>query len=150
MRHQVVTLAHGQPEYADLLDRIRQDDDLVARMWADAESRPNELDVPGTRWSVALVGDGMPAAWCAARIDGDILKCFCNYEVPAYRDHGLYEAVYRERHDAVVVPTGLPAVTYLFSGPIPLHEADGWYRTGPNDRGELDGHWWWELRRSAG
>jgi hypothetical protein len=146
---QVVTLTHGQPQYADLLDQIRQDPTLAARMWADAESRPDELDLPGTWWSVALVWDEhrwVPAAWCAARVEDGALRAFCNYEVPAWRNLDLYADAYRERHHAVLVPSGLPAVTYLFPEPIALHEADGWERTGREGSGELDGHWWSELR----
>lgn len=142
----VATLAHGQPEYAALLDRIRADEWLVGRMWADAESRPDELDVPGTWWTVVVV-DGAPAAWCAARLDGGVLKCHSNYEHPAHRGRGLYAAAYRERHQTVVATAAVPAVTYLFRQPIPLHEADGWYRTGLEGPGELPDHWWWQLRR---
>jgi hypothetical protein len=145
---QVVTLAHGQPQYADLLDEIRADTDLVRLMWEHAEACPSELDVPGTRWSVAVV-DGVPAAWCAARVQDDILLCHSSYERPDYRGRGLYEAAYRRRHEDVVEMSGLPAVTYLFAQPLALHEADGWCRTGREGSGELDGHWWLELRRPA-
>jgi hypothetical protein len=147
------TLMHGQPEYARLLTRIRQDPALVAAMWADAESRPDELDRPGTRWSVTLVegsGQEAPAAWCAARQIEDrgvpVLKCHSNYEVPAWRGQGLYAAAYRERHRRVVHPSPLPAFTYLFPEPIGLHIADGWQTTGLTGPGEVDGHTWWELR----
>lgn len=142
----VATLAHGQPEYAALLDRIRADEWLVGRMWVDAESTPDELDVPGTWWTVVVV-DGAPAAWCAARLDGDALRCHSNYEHPAHRGRGLYAAAYRERHQTVVAPAAVPAVTYLFAQPIPLHERDGWRRTGEQGPGRLPDHWWWELRR---
>lgn len=144
--HQPITLAHGDSRYTGLLHQVRQDPVLVAAMWADAESRPEELDVPGTLWTVVLDG-GALAAWCAARIAGDLLKCHSNYEVPARRGHGLYEAAYRARHAEVVLPAHLPAVTYLFPQPIPLHEADGWYRTGTTGVGEMSDHRWWELRR---
>ena len=116
-------------------------------MWEDAESRPGELDEPGTSWTVALVA-GEPAAWCAARVlDDGTLKCHSNYEVRAHRGLGLYEAAYRARHTNVVEWSGRPAVTYLFEQPIALHEADGWLRTGVSGPGELEGHTWWELRR---
>lgn len=147
-----VTLTHGQPRYDDLLDQVWRDFRLVEQMWADAESRPDEMDVPGTHWSVALAKDNdqwVPAAWCAARVEGCTLKGFCNYEVPRFRERGHYETAYRERHHAVILPNGLPAVTYLFTQPVGLHEADGWQRTGREGPGELDGHWWWELRRPA-
>lgn len=145
---QVVTLTHEQPEYGQLLDLIRADPPLVARMWADAESQPAELDQPGTWWTVALVDDA-PAAWCAARPAGDVLYCHSNYEHPRHRGRGLYAAAYRERHRHVIQPAGLDAVTYLFEQPIPLHEADGWQRTGPTGDGKVSGHRWWELRRPA-
>lgn len=117
-------------------------------MWADAESRPDELDVPGTRWTVALAGGGL-AAWCAASPAGGVLRCHSNFEVPAYRGRGLYGRAYRERHRAVVLPCGLLAVTYLFAQPIGLHEADGWVRTGVSGVSFAAGepHAWWELRR---
>lgn len=150
----VVTLAYGEPEYGVRLGQVSGDAELVARMWADAESRPFELAEPGTRWSIALVDDGdgeVPAAWCAVREiteDGQpVLKGLCNYEVPAYRGHGLYLAAYRERHRRVVRPSVLPAVTYLFAQPIGLHLGDGWHHTGLTGPGELPDHQWWELRR---
>jgi hypothetical protein len=151
MEHRIVTLTHGDQEYTALLDRIRADTALVAAMEADAESHPDELDVPGTWWSVALVerqGVEVPAAWCAARVEGDLLKAHSNYEHPDHRGHGLYAAAYRERHRSVVVPSGLPTVTYLFPEPIALHEADGWVRTGVSGVSEM-GHQWAELRRPA-
>ncbi len=148
MRQWVITLAHGQPLYADLLDGIRNDRDLVAAMGADAESHPDELDLPGTRWSVALLEDGTPAAWCAARTEDGTLKCHSNYEVRAWRGRRLYEAAYHARHRDVVHPSGLAAVTYLFDAPIGLHEANGWRRTGQTGCG-VTGHQWWELRRPA-
>lgn len=147
-----VTLTHGAREYTALLAQITADPDLVDLMWEHAESRPTELDVPGTYWSVALV-DGSPTAWCAACVQGDgTLRCHSNYERLGYRHRGLYAAAYRERHTTVITPSGLPAVTYLFAQPIPLHEADGWVRTGVAgvscEAGEP--HDWWELRRAPG
>ncbi|TDC63868.1 hypothetical protein E1258_09485 [Micromonospora sp. KC207] len=142
----VTILEHGRQEYAWLLGSIRADPWLVARLWADAESTPDELDRPGTVWCVALVG-GAPAAWCAATPDGAALRAHSNYEHPHHRGQGLYEAVYARRHRDVVQPARLPAVTYLFAQPIPLHEADGWQRTGVEGPGEVDGNWWWELSR---
>lgn len=146
----VVTLTHGDDLYTTLLQRIRADTDLVAAMWADAESTPDELDVPGNRWTVTLV-DGDPAGWCAARTtNSGRLKCHSNYAVRAHRGHGHYEAAYHARHRDVVAPTGLLAVTYLFDYPIPLHEADGWRRTDLTGPGALPDHQWWELHRPAG
>lgn len=148
-RRKVVTLAHGTVRYGRLLDGVREDAGLVAAMWADAECRPEELDVPGTSWTVAL-DEGVPAAWCAARVVDGVLKCHSNYEVRAFRGRGFYEAAYRVRHAGVVVPGGRAAVTYLFAQPVALHEADGWCRTGVSGVGEVGGHRWWELRRGVG
>ncbi|MFG1846788.1 hypothetical protein [Micromonospora carbonacea] len=142
----VATLEHGQQEYAWMLNAIRADAWLVGRMWVDAESTPDELDQPGTVWSVVLV-DGAPAAWCAATPDAGALRAHSNYEHPRHRGRGLYAAAYAQRHRDVIRTSGVPAVTYLFAQPIPLHEADGWHRTSAQGPGEVDGHWWWELRR---
>lgn len=142
------TLTHGEQLYTDLLDRIRRDDELVAAMWTDAECRPDELDVPGTHWTVTVAYDGTPTAWAAARITDDVLQCHSNYEVRAWRGNRMYEAAYHARHWHVVHAYGLPAVTYLFAEPIGLHEADLWRRTGQTGVGET-GHQWWELRRST-
>jgi len=57
----VATLAHSQPEYAALLDRIRADEWLVGRMWVDAESK----DRP-RRWSARVQREGRRAAAGAA------------------------------------------------------------------------------------
>ncbi len=143
-----MTLKHGEQLYTDLLTRIREDTDLVAAMWAHAESRPDELDRPGTYWTVTLLDDGTPAAWCAARIQDDAtITCHSNYEVPAHRGRGRYTAAHQGRHRDVLLAYKLPAVTYLFAQPIALHKAHGWYLTGPTGPGELAGHQWWELRR---
>jgi hypothetical protein len=143
----VETLVHGEQLYTDLLDRIRQDDALVAAMWTDAESRPDELDVPGTHWTVALLEDSTPAAWCAARVQNDrLITCHSNYEPRAHRSRGLYAAAYHARHRDVIRAYRLPAVTYLFEQPIGLHERDGWHRTDLHGVSDL-GHRWWKLRR---
>ncbi|WP_431728555.1 hypothetical protein [Verrucosispora sp. TAA-831] len=151
----VFTAAHGTVRFAVLLAGLRADTALVEQFWADAEGTPDELDVPGTMWSVVVLRDGSRwgalAAWAAARVDGDMLKCFASYEVPgAGRERGLYRDAYRERHRAVVLPCRRPAVTYLFAQPVPLHEADGWRRTGVSGTSSEPGipsHAWWELRR---
>ncbi|MET0426298.1 MAG: hypothetical protein ABW046_20685 [Actinoplanes sp.] len=141
------TVVHGEQLYADLLDRVRQDDALVAAMWADAESHPDELDVPGTHWTVSLTEDGTPAAWAAARIIDCVIKCHSNYETRRYRGCGLYEAAHYGRHRDVILAYKMPAVTYLFEQPITLHEANGWHRTGVTGTGENESHRWWELQR---
>jgi hypothetical protein len=151
MQTGVVTLVQGHPEYGRLLDRIRADHELVDAMGSDADSHPDELDAPGTQWSIALVdreGEEIPAAWCAAVVqDNGVLRCHSNYEVRAYRGHGLYVAAYRERHRTVIAPSRRPAVTYLYIAPIELHLADGWFLTGESGTSPETGHDWWELRR---
>ncbi|ROT29654.1 hypothetical protein [Micromonospora sp. HM5-17] len=103
----VATLAHGQPEYAALLDRIRADEWLVGRMWVDAESTPDELDVPGTWWTVVVVGDA-PAAWCAARLDGDALRCHSNDEAARPPSRGPGRSAYRgQRRSSRATVAGL-------------------------------------------
>lgn len=143
------TLTYGEQLYADLLARIRDDRDLVAAMWADAECRPDELDIAGTHWTVTLTDDGTPAAWCAARIQDDgVIKCHSNYETRAWRGCGLYEDAYHARHRDVILAYQRPALTYLFAQPIGLHEASGWRLTGKTGAGTLR-HQWWELRRDC-
>lgn len=144
----IVTLTHGHPRYTELLAHIRADPELVAAMWRDAESTPDELDVPGNIWTVVCV-DGTPAAWAAARIDGGRLKCHSNYEHPAHRGRGLYAAAYRHRNEHVVVPSPLDAFTYLYPQPIHLHLADGWLPTGRSGTGAYPDHTWHELIRPA-
>ncbi len=147
---ETLILSHGEQLYTTLLDRLRADLDVVAAMWDDAESRPDELDQPHTIWSVVVLEDGAPAAWCAATIrDDGTIKCHSNYETRAWRDHGLYADAYQARHRHVVLAYGVPAVTYLFAQPIGLHEADGWTRTGQHGPGVLPGHHWWELRHEG-
>lgn len=144
----VVTLTHGTRRYTALLDQVRENADLVVAMWRDAEHLPVELDVPGTQWSIVLSGRE-PVAWCAATINAGTLTCHSNYERPDYRGRGLYELAYRERHHTVVAPSQLDAVTYLFTGPILLHQADGWTLTGREGAGVLPGHHWYQLKRKA-
>jgi hypothetical protein len=140
------TLVHGQREYTDLLADLTATPGLVEAMWDEAESRFGELDEPGTLWTVAFTRDGRAGAWCAATVlGGGQIKCHNNYEPGPYRGQGLYEAAHRARHRDVLVKLGLPAVTYLFRDPIPLHEKHGWRTTGVHAPGELAGHHWWEL-----
>lgn len=97
-----------------------------------------------------MTDDGEPAAWCAARIQDDgTITCHSNFEVPDCRGHGLYELAYHARHRDVILAYRRPATTYLFAGPIALHEADGWTRTGRTDISD-HGHQWWQLIRPAG
>lgn len=122
----VITTIYGSQRYMALLDRIRADPATVAAMWEDAEGRPGELDIPGTRWSVAVSPSGDPMAWCAARVVGGVVLCHSNYERREYRGCGFYAQAYRQRHAMILAPLALPAVTYLYPEPIPLHTADGW------------------------
>lgn len=158
----VSTLVHGSSRYSWLFDQLCDDVELATSLWEDAESRPSELDVPGTLWTVVTVRDQL-AAWCAARLtvtgrSGEVLKCFHNYEVPRYRGHDLYERAYRRRHRDVILPfsqtapIGSVAVTYLFSQPIPLHLADNWCLTGVSgvSRAATEPHEWWELELKCG
>jgi hypothetical protein len=145
----VDTVQIGDDDYERHLGRIRQDEQLLADMWRDAEHLLDEH--PGKRWTVVSVG-GMPVAWAAATVvdaDGHLLRCSDNYERRGIgRVAHLYRLAYRRRHETIVAPAGLPALTYLFAEPIPLHEADGWVRTGLTGTSDL-GHQWWELRRAA-
>ncbi|GGM27305.1 hypothetical protein GCM10011608_10080 [Micromonospora sonchi] len=150
MRYEVVNVAPGHRRYEELIGQIRANPALLARMWADAEHRLDEP--PGKTWTVATVlydGRWIPAAWAACIEQDGLLRCCDNYEHPGWRGHGLYAAAYRHRHATIVAPSRLPAITYLFAQPIPLHEADGWYRTGVRGISTAAGveHEWWEMRR---
>lgn len=156
---EIVNVVQGDDLYEELLSQIRDDPGLLQQMWQDAEHRL--IEVPGKIWTIAVVWSEqerrwVPAAWAAAcEVIDDagraVLRCSDNYERRGVgRDHGLHGAVYRHRHETVVAPSGLPAVTYLFAEPIPPHERDGWYKTGLHDVSRepgIDEHPWWELRR---
>ncbi|MCX5070897.1 hypothetical protein OOJ91_34175 [Micromonospora lupini] len=152
MRSDVILVRAGDSRYEELLGQIRTDQLLLAQMWADAEHRLDER--PDKVWSVAIVHDGrgwVPAAWAAAVAEADVLRCSDNYERHGYRGRDLYAAAYAHRHATVVQPSGLPGETYLFAQPIPLHEADGWHRTGLSGVSveAAEPHQWWQLRRAA-
>ena len=144
--YEVLTVQIGDENYERTIGPIRSDRVLRAEMQADAEHTLDER--PGKLWCVVLVGD-VPAAWCAVQIQDGVLRCSDNYERRGVgRERGLYTEAYRHRHNTIVAPSGLPAVTYLFAQPIARHEADGWYRTGLAGVSD-DGHEWSELRRDA-
>lgn len=155
---ELLTVCAGDPAYAELLDPVRADRALMARIWADSESTMPEES--GKVWCVAAVwagGHRHAGAWCAAYEtvdDGEpTLKCCDSYEL--LRGRGLYAAVYAHRHREVVLPAatrGLPALTYVFAQPLPLHLADGWHVTDEGDSAEpgIEPHRWYELRRPAG
>lgn len=147
----LVIVQIGHLLYEEVMGPIRTDPILRQQLWDDAEHALDEA--PSKLW-VMVLHDGVPAAWAAAvveRHDGaPVLRCCDNYERRGPgRDRRLYPAAYRHRHERIVAPCGLPAVTYLGREPIPLHEADGWYRTGVHGVSDATGLAWWELRRPA-
>jgi hypothetical protein len=150
---QIIHLTPGHGEYERLTGLLRAEP-LRAQWWDDAESEAE----PGVSYLMVLAADDagqfVPAAWAGYSIDRGVLRCCNNYVRREYRDRipELYAAAYTVRHREVVVPLGLPAVTYLYAQPIPLHEADGWRKdTGPGSRGTSrarpggEEHRWWRL-----
>lgn len=152
MTFELVTIWIGHPRYEELLAPVRVDAALLRRMLLDAESQLDEQ--LGKLWCVAVV-DGQAGAWAAAVEDCGMLRCCNSYEVPAYRGLGLYAAAYRHRHDTIVAPSTLSAVTYVYDQPLPLHLADGWAVTAsgtsavaePDGDGKIE-HRWHEMRRT--
>ncbi|MEV0732417.1 hypothetical protein [Polymorphospora sp. NPDC050346] len=154
----VINVQLGDPRYRAALADLRHPV-LAHQMWTDAEHRYRRRR--GKVWTVALVRDRgrwVPAAWAAAAVETDdggrrVLVCSDNYERRGVgRDLGLYAVVHDYRHRTVIVPSGLPAVTYLFLQPIALHERYGWYLTGlagTSTRNGIEPHDWAELRRDA-
>ncbi len=128
----VITLTPEHPEYGAFM-AILNSEPLRTQWWNDAESGVE----PGISYSMVLVDD-QPAAWAGWYISLSgprLLRCCNNYVRRDYRNRQpeLYELAYRHRHQHVVLRFGLPAITYLFPEPIPLHLADGWeYGTGRN------------------
>lgn len=111
------------PQYRRLV-RLMASEPLRTQWHNDAESE----HVDGVSYVVALVG-GEPAAWAGWRIERDgTLRCWNNYVRHGYRDldPDAYASVYAARHRDVVLRLGVPAETYLYPEPIPLHLADGW------------------------
>jgi hypothetical protein len=134
--------------------------DLRDEIWQDAEGQVEVVDL-STVWTVVEAREHarfVPVAWCASTVvtaeDGpQMLRCSDNYERRGVgRHYGLYRIAYRHRHLTRVLPLALPAATYLFAQPIPLHEADGWVRTGNagTSHATTEPHDWWELRREPG
>ncbi len=153
----VINVRRGDPRFEEVIGHIRQDERLLREMWADAEHRLDD-DSLSRHWTVVVVREGgqrVPAAWCTSRVEWQhgtrVLVCADNYERRgAGRDNKLYDLAYAHRHATIVTPWPGPAVTYLFDGPIALHEADGWRRTGLTGTSRQDGippHEWHELRR---
>jgi len=124
---ELVTVKLGGPRYEELLGPVRSSPLVLARMWADAESRLDER--AGKLWCVATVrygGRWVAAAWAAAYVDGDTLRCCNNYERPGWRGRDLYRLAYDRRHTTVVDPSSLAGLTYVFAQPKRRHERDGW------------------------
>ena len=147
---ETVLLRPGHPRRAAILAQLH-DPVLARQMWEDAEHTPPDDDA--RIWTMVLA-DGVPAAWCAARIaDGELVVSDGYERRGPGRERGLYRLAHRLLHQEVVVPAaeeGISAVTHVFAQPIPLLESDGWVRTGETGPGELPGHVWWQMRRPAG
>lgn len=150
---EILHLTLDHPRYDDLTAQLLAEP-LATEWWADAESKHED----GIEY-VMVLADGVPAAWAGWRIEVDtdafrrVLRCRNSYERRGPgRELGLYAHAYRERHERVVLTSGLPGLTYLYAEPIPLHEADGWVKTGVCGVSKVPGlkpHPWWELRRPA-
>ncbi len=143
----------GDGWYEDLFGPVRNDDALLEQMWRDAESELDEED--GKVWAVATVfheGRWVAGAWAAAverEEDGEPYLLCCNsYEVPQWRGKGLYARAFEHRQRYVVQARGIPARTWVFDQPRPLHEALGWkvVDTGVSWLEGLDAHPWFEMR----
>lgn len=155
MNFESITVSHGSWAYEYLLSAIRSNRALAHWLDQDAESKVGELDAPGTTWSVVYLRGERPepVAWAAARHlpDGNLKGC-CNYVRRDYRreDIGvdLYRQAYMLRHRDVISKHAGPQETYLFAQPIPLHEADGWRKTGESGPGKYPGNHWWRLVRN--
>ena len=164
MSTRVVNVEIGHPRHEELIGRIRADDRLRQEMWERAGHRFEEQ--PGKVWTVAEVwGGGRSgiAAWCAAAEEtGEtglrVLRCSDGYEPLEWADLNMYPQVYAHRHTTLGTRSTLPARTFLHVGdkgpdvgPIPLHLADGWHRTGNAGTSRETGreHHWEELHRHA-
>lgn len=158
--YQLVNVQLGDPGYEELIGQIRADAALREQMWQDAEHRLEES--PDKIWSLVIVrvdDRWVPAAWAAARVVDGVLVCSDNYERRGFRGSdlgrdgwGFYPKAYAHRHVTVVVPSGLPAQTFIFAQPRALHEAGGWVATGlARTSHEADEpHPWLEMRRDPG
>lgn len=146
--HRVVCVWAGHPDYERVIGPLRRRRRLLARMWRDAESRLDEE--PGKRWWVAVPRwrwlPPVAMAWCAAVLEQRRWRCVNSYDRPGFRWLRLYPAVYRVRHEHIRY---LPAVTYVYAQPLPLHLADGWQIVEQGDSSEIDApsHHWYGLIR---
>ncbi len=151
----VTVVTSGTQWYEDLLGPVRSNTSLLQQMWRDAESELDEE--PGKQWAIVSVwheGRWVAAAWAAAveRQDDDTgetyLLCCNNYEVPEWRGHGLYGRAFLYRQDEIVEKRALPARTFVFDQPRPLHERFDWrvLASGVSQEPGLDPHVWFEMR----
>ena len=142
---ELLTIEIGHPRYEEIMRPIRQNVRLRQQMWDDAEHAFDEE--PGKSWCMVLC-NGIPAAWAASTCPPSRLLCCDNYERRGSgRQYGLYRLAYDFRHATIVAPSTLPAITYLGAEPIPLHEADGWVKTGTHGVSSSTGLEWWQLHR---
>ncbi len=151
-------IVHLTPDHEDYEQYmlLLASEPLRTQWWLDAES---EVE-PGISYLMVLAdheGELVPAAWAGYAVSDGELRCCNNYVRRGFRGRypELYQVAYAARHRDVVAVLGLPAVTYLFEYPIPLHLADGWVLcSGPDahglsrahEGGEV--HTWWRLRWS--
>lgn len=147
---ELLGVEYDDPVYLKLFFPIRDDPELMARIWADSKSRLE--NGPGTRWIVAAAYDStgrrVAASWAASTVRDGILRCTDSYERPGFRGFGLYELVHTVQHYAVVARWGGPAVTYVYEGPRALYAARGWRQTDSGVDREIPGNpAWFEMRR---
>lgn len=149
MTVEVLILRQGDARYEQVFGQLRPDRELLADLWAAAESRLPEH--PDKTWIVA-VEDGVPVAWCAyepTSEQGAEVKCTDSYERREVWGRGLYGRAFWVRHRMVRRKS---AITYVFPEPLGLHLSAGWRITGEGWSREpgIDSHHWYELRRSPG
>lgn len=147
---ETITLTPDHPRYAEIT-ALLQAMPLAEQWWCDAESQHED----GVSYAMVL-DDDVPAAWAGWEVRGGVLHCVSSYERRGHgRALGLYALAYAHRHREVVVDWTGPAVTYLYEQPIPLHEADGWRKSGAvegvdygtSDEPGVPPHRWWRLIR---
>jgi hypothetical protein len=155
----LIHLTPDDPDYPRIMGMLRAEP-LRTQWWNDAKSKVE----PGVSYLMALAedegGELVPAAWAGYRVDraddGPVLWCCNNYVRHGFRNRTpeLYAQVYGARHRQVVTVLGLPAYTYLYAQPIPLHLADGWvHDRAPDSMGmsrppapDVPSQPWWRLR----
>ena len=152
MEYEIVQLTLVDDRYEQVIRPILDDAELMAQIWADAETRMEEASEK--QWFVAVSTPGDQAlAWCAARLElqnGQLtMVCEANYERRGIgRAKGLYAAVFEERQQ-YLEHLGLPCVTYIFDQPLQLHLDAGWLPSGAEGISSEEGvepHHWQELR----